>query len=86
MKSISIHGIDGETEKALKQRAKDEAKSVNKIVKELIAKSLGVGSRNSVKDNRAEFADLCGAWTKEEADRFLESIDDLEVIDQGDWR
>jgi hypothetical protein len=86
MKTFSIHGIDEKTEKALKQRAKDEGRSVNKIVKELIAKSLGTSHRNSAKDNRAEFADLCGAWTKEEADRFLESIDDLEVIEQSDWR
>jgi hypothetical protein len=86
MKTISIHGIDGETEKAIKQRAKKEAKSVNKVVKELIAKSLGIDSRNSAKDNRAEFADLCGVWTTEEAARFLADIDELNTVDPEDWR
>ena len=86
MKTISIHGIDEETEKALKVRAKSEARSVNKVVKEIIAKSLGIGPKPPLPDNRAEFADLCGVWTKEEADRFLESLEDLEVIDPGDWR
>jgi len=86
VKTISIHGIDGETEKALKARAKSEAWSVNKVVKEIIAKSLGIGGRPSATDNRAEFADLSGIWTEEEAARFLASIDDLEIVDPGDWK
>jgi hypothetical protein len=86
MKTISIHGIDGETEKAIKMRAKSESKSVNKVVKEIIAKSLGLGGHPSVTDNRAEFADLCGVWTEEDADRLLGSIDELEIVDPGDWR
>ena len=39
MKSISVHGIDEETEKAIEERAKNEGKSVNKIVKELIRRA-----------------------------------------------
>jgi hypothetical protein len=84
MKSISVHGIDGEMVKAVEERAKKEGKSVNKIVKELIAKALGIGDKPP--DNKAEFADLCGVWTGSEADEFLASIADLESVDEGDWR
>jgi hypothetical protein len=86
MKSISIHGIDKETEKAIKERAKADGKSVNKIVKELIAKSLGLGNQRGSVDNRKEFVDLCGVWTGEDAAKFLERIDDLEAVDPKDWR
>jgi plasmid stability protein len=86
MKTISIHGIDSETEKAIKQRAKTEDKSVNKVVREIIARSLGKGGHQSAADKRAEFADLCGVWTEEEADRFLASIEELEIVDPGDWK
>ncbi len=86
MKSISIHGIDKETEKAIKERAKADGKSVNKIVKELIAKSLGMGAQGRGTDKREEFVDLCGAWTGEEAAEFLERIEDLEAVDPKDWR
>jgi len=84
MKSISVHGIDEEMEKAIEERAKNEGRSVNKIVKELIAKALGLGDKPP--DNRAEFADLCGAWTEAEAAEFLELIADLEVVDAKDWQ
>jgi ferritin-like protein len=84
MKSISVHGIDEAMEKAIEERAKIEGKSVNKIVKELIAKALGIGDKPP--DNRAEFADLCGVWTEAEAAEFLELIADLEVTDPKDWQ
>ena len=84
MKSLSVHGIDDETEKKIEERAKNEGKSVNKIVKELIAKALGIGERPPY--HRAEFADLCGVWTESEAAEFTELIADLEVTDAGDWK
>jgi len=86
MKSLSIHGIDGETERAIKERAKVGGKSVNKVVKELITDSLGLGGPAKGPDNREEFVDLCGAWTKEEAEAFLNGIGDLETVDPKDWR
>lgn len=86
MKSISVHGIDGETEKALKERAKKRGQSVNKAVKEILAESLGLGDRPKDKDNRAVFADLCGVWTSDEADEFLATVADLETVDPKDWR
>jgi hypothetical protein len=86
MRSISVHGIDTETERAIKDRAKAGSKSVNKVVKELIANSLGLGGRGKGPDNREEFADLCGIWTNEEAEGLLQSIGDLEAVDPKDWR
>jgi plasmid stability protein len=84
MKSISVHGIDEETEKKIGERAKSEGKSVNKIVRELIAKGLGPGEKPP--DNRAEFMDLCGLWTETEAVEFLELVADLEIVDPREWR
>ncbi|NTU52035.1 MAG: hypothetical protein HGA94_06330 [Candidatus Aminicenantes bacterium] len=82
-KSISVHGIDERTEKAIEERAKSEGKSVNKIVKELIAKALGLGDKPP--DNRAMFEDLSGVWTEAEEREFLDSIADLETTDEKDW-
>jgi len=86
MKSISVHGIDTETEKAIRERARAGGKSVNRVVKELIADSLGLGGPAKGPDNREAFADLCGSWTKEEADAFLNGIGLLETVDPKDWR
>lgn len=84
MKSISIHGVDEEIEKKLDERAKSKGKSVNRVVKELLAEALGLGGK--LPDKRADFADLCGIWTKEEAEEFSKSVADLEAADPGDWK
>jgi len=84
MKSITIHGIDKETEKMIKKRAKSDGKSVNKTVKGLLAKALGIEKKKS--DNREEFLDLFGIWTKDEEKSFFEAIKDLEQIHPEDWK
>jgi ferritin-like protein len=83
MKSISVHGIDGEMVKAVEERAKKEGKSVNKIMKELIAKALGLEDKPP--DNRAMFEDLSGVWTEAQEREFMDSIADLETTDEEDW-
>lgn len=84
MKSITIHGIDNETEKLIKRRAKSEGKSVNKIVKGLLAKALGIDKGKF--DNREEFLDLFSIWTEDQEKRFFEEIKDLEYIHPEDWK
>jgi plasmid stability protein len=84
MKSISVHGIDEDTERSIEERAKSEGKSVNKVVKELIAK--GLGRSDKPPDKRAEFVDLCGVWTEAEAAEIMDMITELEVVDEKDWR
>ena len=85
MKTISIHGIDRETEKMIRERAKSENLSVNRIVKDMLADALGLGGKKR-KPKTGEYEDLCGVWTKDEADQFLRRIEDLEAIDPADWR
>lgn len=84
MKSITIHGIDKETEKSIKKRAKSEDTSVNKIVKGLLAKALGIDKNKQ--DNREEFLDLFGIWTEDDEKSFFEAIKDLEHVHPEDWK
>jgi len=84
MKSLSIHGLDEEMEKLINKRAKNAKISVNKFVKELLRKSLGLGPEK--KDNRAEFLDFFGAWTEDEQKSFQEAIQDLETVNPEDWK
>ncbi len=83
MKSISVHGIGDDLLKAVEERAKQEGRSVNKIVKEMIAKGLGMDDRPP--DNRAMFEDLSGVWTEAQEREFLDSVADLETTDEEDW-
>jgi len=84
MKSITIHGIDKETEKLIKKRAKSEGTSVNKVVKGLLAKALGI--EKNKQDNREEFLDLFSIWTEDDEKIFFKAIKDLEQIHPEDWK
>jgi hypothetical protein len=84
MKSITIHGIDKETEKLIRKRAKSEGTSVNKIVKALLAKALGIDKDKH--DNREEFLDLFGIWIEGDEKHFFEAIKDLEQVRPEDWQ
>jgi hypothetical protein len=84
MKSITIHGIDKETEKLIQKRAKSEGTSVNKIVKGLLAKALGIDKNKQ--DNREEYLDLFGIWTEDDEKSFFEAIKDLEQVHPEDWK
>jgi len=84
MKTISIHGLDKEIEKLLKRRAESAGKSVNKTVKEILEKALGVSPAR--KDRRDDFIEFLGIWTKEESRQFHKDIEDMEKVDPGDWK
>lgn len=84
MKSITIHGIDKDTENLIKERAKSAGTSVNKAVKELLAKALGL-DKDRV-DHRDDFLDLFGVWTEDDEREFLAAVEKLETVEPGDWR
>jgi len=84
MKTISVHGLDEETEKLLKKRAKSEGKSVNKVVKEIIRRALGIIPDK--KDHRKDFAHFLGVWSKRDENAFTEAIEDLETANPEDWK
>ncbi len=84
MKSVTIHGLDDDVYEMIRKRAKSEGRSVNKVVKELIARALGLDEKN--KDNLKDFADLCGVWTEEEALEFRGAVKALARIEPEEWQ
>jgi len=84
MKSITVHGIDKETEKLINARAKSASTSVNKTVKELLTKALGIDKGTN--NHRDEFLDLFGVWTEADEKQFREAINDLEAVHPEDWK
>jgi hypothetical protein len=84
MKSITVHGIDSETEGLIKDRAKIAGKSVNKVVKELLAKALGLGRYKN--DHRDEYHELFGVWKEDDEKQFLKGVKDLEGVHPEHWK
>lgn len=84
MKSITIHGLDAELYERIKEKAKRQGLSLNKTIKSLLEKSLGI-NRAPGGDHREDFLEFFGAWTEEEAMEFEQSIADFEKVDAEDW-
>ena len=84
MKSITIHGLDALLYERIKEKAKSQGLSLNKTIKNLLEKSLGIGT--SKNDHREDFIEFFGAWSEGDAKEFDVSIQDFEKIDPGDWK
>ena len=85
MKSITIHGLDDVLDKQLREKAKKQGLSLNKTIKELLAKSLEL-NRKKKKDNREEFMELFGVWSENDLKEFNSAVSEFNQVDPGDWR
>lgn len=83
MKSITIHKIDDETERALLEIAEREGISLNKLIKRLLRESLGLDDQ--LVDHRADFEEFFGVWTSEEADAFARRVSVFDEIEDQEW-
>ena len=85
MNSITIHGLDLNLSKQIKDKAKIEGLSLNKTIKSLLEKALGIkpAEQNRYKNDFEEFA---GVWKKSDLVEFSNNIKELEKIDEDDWK
>lgn len=82
MSSFTIHNLDADIDMQLTIEAKKNKKSKNQLIKELLAKSLGLAVQNSYVDDYGEF---CGLWSAEEAREFTAAQEDNNRIDNEEW-
>jgi len=83
VKSLTIHGMDDELAARLERQAIEGGLSLNKLIKKLLAKALGLPSART--DRRKDFEGLCGVWSPREAAEFRKALRDLERVDPEDW-
>ncbi len=84
MSIITIHALEPAIEKRIRARARQQHKSLNQTVKELLAERV-LGSAQAA-DHRAEFAVFAGVWSAAEARAFEAATADLAKVDVEDWQ
>jgi hypothetical protein len=84
MKSITIHGLDDMLDKQIRQNAKNQGISLNKAIKKLLEKALGINQNKKI-DHKEEFMDLFGTWSEEDLKEFNTATSDFRKIDPGIW-
>jgi hypothetical protein len=85
MKSITIHDLDESTEAMIEEKARKEGLSLNKTVKMLLRKALGLTPGGNG-DRKADFAEFSGVWSKADEREFEKKTRDLHKVDPRDWR
>lgn len=85
MKSITIHGLEEPLWSLVKSKAELEGLSLNKTIKKLLEKSLGI-SRPEENNRKNEFKQFLGCWSKTDLDEFNTAISDIEQINPKDWK
>jgi hypothetical protein len=85
MKAITIHGLDEPLVSLLEARAKAEGLSLNKTVKILLEKALGIKPREP-HGHRRDFEMFRGRWTSSDLSEFEKATAELERVDPEDWK
>jgi hypothetical protein len=84
MKQLTIRGFDAKTERAIRDLARREGISLNQAVLRLLGE--GIRATSGTRRLGDSLDDFIGRWSKSDASRFMESIEDLEEIDEEMWR
>ena len=85
MKTLTIRGIDTELDFKIKERAKQNGESINKIVLRLINSAFGL-EKNKLFPTYHVLDSLAGTWTKEDENNFNQNIKELSEVDKNLWK
>ena len=77
----TLRNIPDALDEALRQRARAEKKSLNRIVIEALARAFGLSSRTL---RHRDLSDLAGRWKEDPA--FDRAIADQDRIDEEQWK
>ena len=84
---ITVRGLDERTEKFLRDMSKRLHISLNKTVILLIKKAAGISEDDSKTEVVGESLDsFIGSWSANDEADFLNSIRDMEIIDEELWQ
>ena len=85
MSQITLRGIDPELEKKIRNIAREQGKSLNYTILEIVYKHYGFKKENQ-KAPADSLRKLAGGWSEKDASDFLDSIKSCEQIDDEMWK
>lgn len=85
LRQITLRGIDPEMEREIRRKAKEEGKSLNKVILELIGGSSGTGRRRK-KPGGGSLLEFAGGWSERDVREFEKSVAIFEEVDDEMWK
>ena len=86
MKAITIRGIDSSVSAKLKEVAKNEGKSVNQLVLDMIKQNIGMQKKKKYTKKHKDLDHLFGKWTDAEFEKIQGIVDNQRKIDLELWK
>ena len=87
MNQLTVRGFDDELAEHIRRLSKREGISLNQAALKLLRKGAGLADLKRKVDTVGPSLDhLIGTWTDEEAAEMDQALEELEVIDEADWR
>jgi len=83
VKSMSIHGVDRELARRIREKSAEYGLSVNRTMKKLLGESLGLDNEKSKPSG--EFDDLCGALPRRVGEELAALLSEMDMVDPEDW-
>jgi hypothetical protein len=81
---MTMHGIDPDLDRRLREEAAAKGLSLNQTLKKLLSASVGLDG--AATDHRKDYMEFFGVWTEEDATVFKTATSDLDQIDPEDWK
>lgn len=82
MSSFTIHSVDEELNRRLSDEAARRKTSKNRLVKEILERSLGLRTGGTLHDDYREF---CGVWSDEDRRAFDARQKENSRVDPEEW-
>lgn len=82
MSSITLHNLDRDLEQKIREKAQTDHTSLNQTIKKILREALNL-DKPSIK--KADFSDLAGTMTENEAREFEEATQGFSKIDRELW-
>ena len=83
MSSITIHNLEKDLELLIREKAKKEHESLNKTIKKLLRKSLGLEKKQI--NHKDDFLDIFGKWDQKDLKEFENETSDFNEIEPMEW-
>ncbi len=82
---MTVRGLDDDTIKALKEKAKREGTSINATLVKILRKELGIEKKRYTVVYH-DLDHLAGTWDEKDLDEFQKNVEDFEKIDEKMWK
>ena len=84
MSTITMHGVDKTVDRGIRELARSERTSINRVAQALLRRALGLDTCGA--DHRADFQDVFGKWSQADLAEFEAATAGFSKVDAEDWK